>query len=147
MWLLNVIPDAIVLWFINAIIVGGILGLVASYFAFKIPGLTTYKLPIQIVSCALIVIGVYFSGSYTTEKKWLDRVAELESKVAESETKSKVINETIKTVFVDKVQVIKEQQVIVQEKINTVEVKIDSQCKITADTIDILNEAAKGVEK
>jgi hypothetical protein len=48
---------------------------------------------------------------------------------------------------VDKVRVVKETQVVIQEKIKTVEVKIDSQCKITSDTVDILNDAAKGIKK
>ena len=52
------------------------------------------------------------------------------------------MNEKIVTVYKDKIKVVKETQVVVQEKIKTVEVKIDSQCKITDDTIDILNQAA-----
>ena len=78
---------------------------------------------------------------------WRAKVAELESKVAIAEQKSKEANTQIQTVYVDRVKVVKEKQIVVQEKIKTVEVKIDSQCKITADTIDILNDAAAGVKK
>lgn len=147
MWMLSFIPDAVLLWAIHIILAAGIAGVVATYTLFQFPFLNRYRLPIQLLSYALVVIGIFFEGGYLTEKSWRDRVAELEAKVAKAEAESKIANENIKTVYVDKVKVIKEQQVVVQEKIKTVEVKIDSQCKITAETIDILNQSAKGGKK
>lgn len=147
MWMLSFIPDAILLWVIHIILLAGIVGVVASYTLFKFPFINRYRLPIQIISYLLVVIGIFFEGSYATEKSWRARVAELEAKVAAAEALSKEKNIEIQKVYVDKVRVIKEQQIVVQEKIKTVEVKIDAQCKVTADTVDILNEAAKGVKK
>lgn len=147
MWMLSFIPDAILLWTIHIILLVGVIGVVASYTVFKFPFINRYRLPIQIISYLLVVVGIFFEGSYATEKSWRDRVTELQEKVAKAEAESKVANENIKTIYVDKVRVIKEQQVVVQEKIKNVELKIDSQCKITADTVDILNEAAKGGKK
>ncbi len=147
MWMLSFIPDAILLWTIHIILLVGVIGVLASYTVFKFPFINRYRLPIQIISYLLVVVGIFFEGSYATEKSWRDRVAELQEKVAKAEAESKVANENIKTIYVDKVRVIKEQQVVVQEKIKNVELKIDSQCKITADTVDILNEAAKGGKK
>lgn len=147
MWVLSFIPDVILLWAIHIILAAGVVGVIATYTLFQFPFINRYRLPIQIISYLLVVIGIFFEGSYITEKSWRDRVAELEAKVAKSEAESKVANEKIKTVYVDKVRVIKEQQIVVQEKIKTVEVKIDAQCKITADTVDILNQAAKGGKK
>jgi hypothetical protein len=147
MWVLSFIPDVILLWAIHIILAAGVVGVIATYTLFQFPFINRYRLPIQIISYLLVVIGIFFEGSYITEKSWRDRVAELEAKVAKAEAESKVANEKIKTVYVDKVRVIKEQQIVVQEKIKTVEVKIDAQCKITADTVDILNQAAKGGKK
>ena len=95
----------------------------------------------------LLVAGVFFRGGYSVEMSWRARVAELEAKVKVAEEKSKEANEQIKTVYVDRVKIVKEQQVVVQEKIKEVQVKIDSQCKITTETIDILNNSAKGIKK
>lgn len=151
MWVLNILPDFLLGFFVNLIIMVGLAGVVVSA-AFKyaikyFPQIIPYRTAIQIASVVLLALGVYLKGGQVVEEKWRARVAELEAKVAIAEEKSKVANENVKTVFVDKVKIVKEQQVVVQEKIKTVEVQIDSQCKITADTVDILNQAARGVKK
>jgi hypothetical protein len=151
MFLLNFIPDAFLLWIVNAILIAGIIGtVVAFFFGFFVrylPWITPYRMLLQIVALVLLITGVYFKGGVGVEMSWRARVAEMEAKVAKSEAESKTANENIKTVYVDKVRVVKETQVVIQEKIKTVEVKIDSQCKITSDTVDILNDAAKGIKK
>lgn len=151
MWMLNFIPDFLLNFIINLVLLVGIAGVIVSS-AFKyvikyLPQIIPYRTALQIASVLLLAFGVYLKGGQVVEEKWRARVAELEAKVAIAEEKSKVVNETVKTVFVDKVKIVKEQQVVVQEKIKTVEVKVDAQCKITADTIDILNDAARGVKK
>ena len=151
MWMLAFIPDAFLAWIINTILITGIVGFLASFFFGYVvrwlPAIAPYHLLIQVVSIVLLVAGVYFKGGYSVEMAWRERVADLEAKVAISEQKSKEANTQIQTVYVDRVKVVKEKQIVVQEKIKTVEVKIDSQCKITADTVDILNDAAAGVKK
>jgi len=151
MWMLAFIPDAFLAWIINTILITGIIGFAASFFFGYVvrwlPAIAPYHLLIQVVSIVLLVAGVYFKGGYSVEMAWRERVAELEAKVAISEQKSKEVNEKIVTVYKDRVKVVKETQVVIQEKIKTVEVKIDSQCKITADTVDILNQAATGKNK
>jgi hypothetical protein len=151
MFLLNFIPDAFLLWVVNAILIAGIIGtVVAFFFGFFVrylPWITPYRMLLQIVALVLLIAGVYFKGGVGVEMSWRARVADMEAKVAKSEAEAKDANEKIKTVYVDKVRVVKETQVVIQEKIKTVEVKIDSQCKITTDTVDILNDAAKGIKK
>jgi hypothetical protein len=151
MFLLNFIPDAFLLWVVNAILIAGIIGtIVAFFFGFFVrylPWITPYRMLLQIVALVLLISGVYFKGGVGVEMTWRARVADMEAKVAKAEAESKTANEKIKTVYVDKVRVVKETQVVIQEKIKTVEVKIDSQCKITSDTVDILNDAAKGIKK
>ena len=151
MFLLNFIPDAFLLWVVNAILIAGIIGtVVAFFFGFFVrylPWIIPYRMLLQIVALVLLISGVYFKGGVGVEMSWRARVADMEAKVAKAEAESKTANENIKTVYVDKVRVVKETQVVIQEKIKTVEVKIDSQCKITSDTVDILNDAAKGIKK
>jgi len=149
--MLAFIPDAFLAWTINTVLIAGIIGFAASFFFGYVvrwlPAIAPYHLLIQVVSIVLLVAGVYFKGGYSVEMAWRERVADLEAKVAIAEQKSKEVNEKIVTVYQDRVKVVKETQVVVQEKIKTVEVKIDSQCKITADTVDILNQAATGKKK
>jgi len=132
MWMLAFIPDAFLAWIINTILITGIVGFAASFFFGYVvrwlPAIAPYHLLIQVVSIVLLVAGVYFKGGYSVEMAWRERVADLEAKVAISEQKSKEVNEKIVTVYQDRVKIVKETQVVVQEKIKTVEVKIDSQC-------------------
>jgi hypothetical protein len=149
--MLSFIPDAVLAWVINTVLLAGIVGFTASFFfGFVIrwlPAIAPYRMIIQIVSIVLLVAGVYFKGGYGVEMSWRNRVAEMEAKVKVAEEQSKQANQEIKTVYVDKIKVVKETQVVIQEKIKNVEVKIDSQCKVAPEAIVILNEAAVGAKK
>ena len=151
MFLLSFIPDSLLIWIINLILLAGVAGIAVTtafkFFIKYIPAIIPYRTILQVVSLVLLVAGVFFRGGYSVEMSWRARVAELEAKVKVAEEKSKEANEQIKTVYVDRVKIVKEQQVVVQEKIKEVQVKIDSQCKITTETIDILNNSAKGIKK
>lgn len=151
MWLLHFFPDSLLSLIVNTTLILGIVGFTASFFfgyvAARIPALIPYRMGIQIVSIILLVAGVYFKGGQAAEMQWRERVRELEAKVAQAESQAKEVNTEIKTVYVDRVKVVKETQVVIQEKIKDVKVNIDSQCKITSETVDILNQAAKGLKK
>lgn len=151
MWMLAFIPDALLAWVVNATLIAGIVGFAASFFfgfvVRYVPAIAPYRMFLQIASIILLVAGVYFKGGYSVEMEWRKKVADLEAKVAVAEQKAKDANAEIKTVYVDKVRVVKETQVVIQEKIKNVEVKIDSQCKVAPEAITILNEAAAGVKK
>jgi hypothetical protein len=151
MWLLHFLPDSLLAWFVNTVLILGIIGFAASFFfgyvAKYLPQLIPYRMIIQIVSIVLLVAGVYFKGGQSAEMQWRERVRELEAKVAIAEAESKQANVALEEKTKEKVQVVREKQVVIQEKIKTVQVQIDSQCKITAQTLDILNDAAKGAKK
>ena len=144
--MLSLIPDAMLAWVVNTILIAGIIGFTASFFFGYVvrwlPSIAPYHLLIQIISIVLLVSGVYFKGSYSVEMSWRARVAEMEAKVAIAEQKSKEANTQIQTVYVDRVKVVKEKQIVIQEKLKTVEVKIDANCKVVPEAINILNEAA-----
>jgi hypothetical protein len=149
--MLSFIPDALLIWVVNIVLIAGIAGTVVSVL-FKlairyIPWIIPYRLLLQLVSVILLVLGVYLKGGYAVEAEWRARVAELEAKVAVAEQKSKEANTQIQTVYVDRVKVVKEKQIVIQEKLKTVEVKIDANCKVVPEAISILNEAAVGVKK
>ena len=151
MWLLHFFPDSLLAFIVNTILILGIAGFGVSFFfgyvAQRFPALIPHRMVIQIVSIILLVAGVYFKGGQAAEMQWRERVRELEAKVAIAEQQSKDANTELEAKTKEKVRVVKETQVVIQEKIKTVQVKIDSQCKITAETLDVLNDAAKGVKK
>jgi hypothetical protein len=143
MFLLSFLPDAFLLFIINSILVVGLLGALSSYFIRFIPTLIPYAEAVKIAGIVLLVLGVYLKGGYSVEMEWRAKVKEVEEKVVVVEKKSDAANVVIQKVFVDKVKVVHDTKVVVQEKIVEVEKIIDSECKVTPDALDILNQAAK----
>lgn len=151
MWMMSWLPDSFLIWVINIILIAGVIGTIASLlFKFLIkyfPWVIPYRLVLQLISVVLLIAGVYLRGGYDTEMEWRNRVAELEAKVKVAEEKSREVNVQIQTIYKDKIKVIKEKQIVIQEKIKEVEKQIDSQCTVDSSVIDILNEAATRKKK
>ena len=148
MWMLSFVPDALLYTVVIGILFTGIALYIISFVTRFIPPLIPYSGIARILGTILTVVGIYFFGSYSTEIEWRARVAELEEQVKVSETKSKEVNIQIQKVYVDRVKVVKQTQIVIQEKIKEVEIKIDSECsKVAPEAVDILNEAAAGVKK
>lgn len=150
MFLFNFIPDAFLLWVVNAVLLAGIAGtVVAFFFGFFVrylPWIIPYRMVLQVAGLVLLVAGVYFKGGVGVEMEWRERVAEMQAKVAKAEAESKVVNEVIVEKIVEKIRVVKEREVVIQEKIVNATVYIDPQCKVAPEAIEILNSAAKKVE-
>jgi hypothetical protein len=143
MWLLHLLPTSLILWIVNIAMIAGAIGILASFFIKFIPFINIYRTPIQIVSIIVFCSGIYWYGGYTTEMMWRDQVAQMEAKVAESEEKSRKVNRVIQKVYVDRVKVVKQDVVVVQEKIKEVEKIIDKDCKVPAEAVNLLNQAAR----
>jgi hypothetical protein len=143
MWLLHLLPDSFILLIVYVLMGLGSLGILLGFFIRFIPWINVYRTPIQIVSIVLFCSGVYWYGGYTTEMIWREQVAALEQQVADSEKKSVETNTVIKKVYIDRVKVIKQDVVVVQEKIREVQKIIDQDCRVAPEAINLLNEAAK----
>ena len=142
------LPDALLWWIINLILLVGVLGTAASilfkYVIRYVPTLIPYRLILQIVSVLVLILGVYLRGGLAVEREWRARVAELEGKVAIAEQQSKDANVKLEETVKEKNKVIKEKQIVVQTKIKEVTKVIDAECKVAPDVITILNDAAGG---
>jgi hypothetical protein len=68
MWILQFLPDAVILWFCNILLLIGIGLTVLGFFVHKIPLLYQYQLPFKIAGVLLLAAGVYFRGGYAVEK-------------------------------------------------------------------------------
>jgi len=143
MFLLHLLPDAFLIWIINILITGGLIGMVVGFFGTKIPFVSTYARVIQIASIIAFCIGLYWKGGYSVEQDWRERVAEMEAKIKVSEEKSKEINTVIETKYKDRVKKITETKEVIVEKIKVNEKIIDAKCELDPIVISILNEAAK----
>ena len=143
MWLLHLLPESFILFLTYCLIGIGTAGLLISWFITFVPFLNIYRKWIQIASILLLVSGIYWYGGYSVEMMWRNEVAKLEEKVREAEAKSAVVNTEIEIVYRDKVKIVKQDVVVIQEKIREVEKVIDKGCVIAPEAISILNEAAK----
>jgi hypothetical protein len=148
MWLLSWLPDSLLFYVVNAVFVAGAVSFFLSFFVLhkilnKFPSLAPYNLLIQIVSTVLWVAGIYFQGGYGVEMEWRSKVAELEAKVAVAEAQSKDANTALDKKTKEKVKIVKEVQVVIKERIKEVEKRIDADCKVDPEAINIINDAAK----
>ena len=120
MWVLHLIPDSLLEWVINGLILVGILGTIVSWIASLAPFLSPYKNILSFVSTVLLVIGVFFRGGYAVEADWRARLDEMETKLRAAEEKANNINTETETKVVEKVKHLKEivyvNKTIIQEK-------------------------------
>lgn len=140
MWMLDFLPA----WIFHLIVLAGIAGLVIAQFIRFIPLVTQYRLFIQIGSIVVLAFGLYMEGGVANQQKWEARVKELEAQVAISENKSKDANIQLASVVKEKTKVVKEFQVVIQDRIIKEASKIDAECIVAPEVISILNDAAKG---
>ena len=143
MWILSFVPDAWLQFAVYCILVSGVGMYVLSFFLNLMPPALPYKEPIRILGTLLAIAGVWFHGGYASDASWRAKVAELQQQVAISEQQAKDANSKIQTVYVDRVKVVKDTQVVIKEKIVEVAAKMDAKCEVIPDALSILNDAAK----
>jgi energy-coupling factor transporter transmembrane protein EcfT len=149
MWILHFLPDAMILWVCNIVLLAGVLLTVTAFFIKRIPVINQYRLPAQILGIALLVLGVYWRGGYAIEQEWRERVAEVEARVAAAEAQSKEENVKIVTKVVTKTQIIRTRGETITKYIDREIVQYDTkfapggQCEIPREFIKALNDAAE----
>ena len=74
MWLLHLLPDSFLIWIINILLVGGLIGIVVGFLGSKLPFVGTYANTIKIASIIVFCIGLYWKGGYSVEQDWRERV-------------------------------------------------------------------------
>jgi len=143
MWfLLHLIPDNFLHLIVHGITVIGIVGFAISIFAKKIPFISSYGVMLGLISLLILVLGVYLEGGYGVEMMWRNKAADLQKQIAIAEEKSKTVNAVIETQVVKELQTVHDVQVKWKEKLVTITEKIDAQCTVDPDAIDLLNKAA-----
>jgi hypothetical protein len=138
-WLLDFLPE----WFFHVPFFLSLFGLILSIFA------PMHKTLIQVVCVVVLLFSVYMFGGIAENKKWKERVAELEAKVVVAENKSAI--ETVKIVekVVYQKQFIKQKGAEVIKYIDKEVVKYDTKflpgglCEIPVEFIESLNKATE----
>jgi len=147
-WLLHFLPDSFIQFIVHTILLAGIVGCILSFFVVNkilrlLPGLSKYATLAQMVSAALLTIGVYLEGGYNTEMQWRERVAQVEAKVAQAEQQSKEANIKLDKKSAAKIKVIQGRQIVVKQYIDREVTKYDATCPIPKEVVKAHNAAAK----
>ena len=149
MFILHFLPDSVILWFCNGLLLAGVALTVIAFFIRSIPLINQYRIPAQILGIALLVSGVYFRGGYAVEQEWRERVAQVQAKVAAAEQLSK--EETIKIVekVVEKTKIVRTRGTDIIKYVDREVVKYDVKfapggvCEIPQEFITAYNRAAE----
>lgn len=146
--MLSFVPDAFLAYIVNAILIAGAIGTFFTFFILHrvvrwMPAIAPYHLILQIVSIVMLVGGVYLKGGYGVEIEWREKLRIAEERAKAAEEQAKVVNEKIVTVYKDRVKVVTDTKIVIQEKIKEVEKIIDAECKVAPEAVDIHNAAAK----
>jgi uncharacterized coiled-coil protein SlyX len=139
MWIVNFLPD----WIFHVLLLAGLLGLVASFVLDSVPFISTNAKAIQLASAIVLAIAIFFEGAISDNASWQARVKELEAKVAKAETQSAEANGQLSKALAAKDKEIALAQAELKNRIKAGAAAMDAVCKIPADVVAILNDAAK----
>ena len=157
MTLLHFLPDAFVLFVINTVLILGVLATAVSCFLLKylvrlMPVASPHIRMIQIASVAVLLAGVYLKGGHSTEMAWRQRVADVQSQLAQAEKASNDANQQLTQRTEKKVTQIQQKQVVVKQYIDREVVKYDIKfapggiCEIPQEFINAHNTAAERIK-
>lgn len=153
MWILHFLPDSVILWLCNILLLTGLVLVIAGFFAHRIPLVWQYQLPFKVLGIALLVAGVYFRGGYGVEMAWRERVAEVEAKLKVAEEQSAKENVRIQERVVKKTEYITRRGQDIIQYVDREIVRYDTkfapggQCEIPREFIKALNQAAEAPPK
>ena len=143
MWILKWLPDFV----FHLIFIAGLLGLGASFVLKFIPFVVQYRVPIQVAASIMIAIGLYMEGAISDNTAWVDRVHQMEKKVAEAEARSADANTKLVTELAKNREKIASNQAAVKQAIQQNIQAINRQCKLTDVSVEMYNQAVRGGTK
>jgi hypothetical protein len=140
MWILKWLPDFV----FHLIFIAGLLGLGASFVLKFVPFFVQYRVVIQVTASVMIAVGLYMEGAISDNTAWVDRVHQMEKKVAEAEAKSADANTRLVTEIAQNREKIAANQASVKQAIQQNIQAINRQCKLTDVSVEMYNQAVRG---
>jgi hypothetical protein len=146
MWILSFIPDSFLAWVINIILIAGIAGTVAGFFLKFIPFINRYSTVLQLTGVVLLVAGVYFKGSYSTEMHWRNKVDEMNAQIAQIKANSDQASKQVVYKYIERTKVVKEKNDAIRTQVTKYVTKeADANCTIPGSVVVLHDAAAKNV--
>ena len=147
MWILHFLPDSVILWFCNILLLTGIVAVAAGFVAHRIPVLWSYQLGFKLAGIALLVLGVYFRGGLAVETEWRERVAAVEARLALAEKASIEANALIDAKSQKKTTEIRQRTQYIRQYVDREVVRYDAGCVIPQPFVQAHNDAAEAPPK
>ncbi len=119
----------------------GVLGLILNKF---VP--VQYKTLTFPIALFLFVFGIFMLGAIQENKSWVQKVKDMELKVAEAVAKSNKENVVIVEKILYKDKVIREKSAEIIKYVDKEIVKYNDRCVIPKEVVNVLNEAAESVK-
>ena len=139
LWLLS----SWISYIVHAALIVGVVGTFFGSILNKVPFINNYASILRAIALPLFIVAVFAEGYLYASKSWIEEAKKYEEKVKVAEQQSKDANTKLSKELADKNKEIKQQQVIIKEKIKEVQVKVNAECKVAPEAINIHNEAAK----
>ena len=117
-----------------------------AHFLSMIPQIRPWSYIIKPLCAIVCFVCVFMWGGAGVAEIWQAQVKEAQAKVDAAVVASKSANTQLAQVRKQKNKVIVQRQVVIQERIKTVEKKIDAECKVDPVAIQILNDSATNPE-
>ena len=137
-WIIGKIPATF--WLIMAVV--GVALFFAAGILGRLPPFKAYSFFIKPLSVVITVIGIYMYGGASINDHYQKLIKEYEQKIAIAEEKSEAVNTVIEERIKYQTQVIRDNQIVYQDKIIEVATEVDGQCKLDPRVAEILNGAA-----
>jgi len=137
-WVIGKIPATF--WLIMSVV--GIAGFFAAGILGKLPPFKAYAFFIKPLSIVMAVLGIYMYGGASINDHYQKLIKEYEQKIAVAEEKSAAVNTVIEERVKYQTKVIKDNQIVYQDRIIEVAKEVNGQCKLDPRVAEILNGAS-----
>jgi hypothetical protein len=146
MWILSFIPDSFLLWVINTILIVGLISTIAGFFLKFLPFINRYSSILQLLGVVMLVAGVYFKGSYSTEMHWRNKVDEMNAKIAQIKSQSDQATKQVVYKYIERTKVVKEKNDAIRTQVTKyISKDADANCTIPRSAVVLHDAAAKNV--
>lgn len=147
MFILHFLPDTFVLWFCNMLLLTGVVLTVAGFFVHRIPVISQYQLLFRVLGIVLLTLCVYLRGGVAVEQEWRERVAAVETRLAQAEKASTESNVKIEQKSQKKTTEIRQRTQYIRQYVDREVVKYDAGCEIPPAFVRAHNNAAEAPVK
>jgi hypothetical protein len=150
MWYLqfmySLIPDSWIELATYTILGIGIALYILSKVVAWIPFIKSYKLPLELVGVILYGLGAFYAGGYGVERLWRERVAAMEEKVQELESRQAEVVKVIETKVITKIKTVEVVKEVIKKEIEYREKEINANCDISPAAIEMFNKSVTNPE-